>query len=40
MICLMDDGKIIEQGKHEELIHNQGKYHQLWFAETKFETIS
>lgn len=28
-IVLMKDGKIIEQGKHEELIERQGEYYKL-----------
>ncbi|WP_423839624.1 cysteine/glutathione ABC transporter ATP-binding protein/permease CydC [Vibrio mytili] len=29
-ICLMEQGEIIEQGNHETLIAQQGRYHQLW----------
>ena len=28
-IIMIDDGKIIEQGKHNELINNHGKYFEL-----------
>ncbi|MEL6943339.1 MAG: ATP-binding cassette domain-containing protein, partial [Bacteroidota bacterium] len=29
IIFVMDDGKIVEQGNHEQLMENEGKYHQL-----------
>ncbi|MDO6705782.1 cysteine/glutathione ABC transporter ATP-binding protein/permease CydC [Photobacterium sp. 1_MG-2023] len=29
-ICLMDEGKIIERGNHQELMAQQGRYSQLW----------
>lgn len=29
-ILVLDKGKIVEQGKHEELLKNKGKYYQLW----------
>lgn len=29
IIFVMDDGKIVEQGNHEQLMSNKGKYHQL-----------
>ena len=28
-ILLMKDGKIIEEGNHDELIHKQGEYYEL-----------
>lgn len=28
-IIMIDDGKIVEQGKHDELINNHGKYYEL-----------
>lgn len=40
MICVMENGKIIEQGKHQELLNNQGKYSKLWLAESKLEKIN
>ncbi len=29
-VFVMDDGKVIEQGKHEELLKLNGKYKQMW----------
>ncbi|MBC7002524.1 cysteine/glutathione ABC transporter ATP-binding protein/permease CydC [Photobacterium sp. BZF1] len=29
-ICLMDEGEIIEQGKHRELLGQNGRYTELW----------
>lgn len=29
-ILVINDGKIIEQGSHEELINKRGQYHQMW----------
>jgi ABC-type multidrug transport system fused ATPase/permease subunit len=29
-IVVMDDGKIIEQGSHQELINKAGTYAKLW----------
>lgn len=29
-IIVMDQGTIAEQGSHEELLANKGKYYQLW----------
>ena len=28
-IIMLDNGKIVEQGKHDELINNHGKYYEL-----------
>ena len=30
VICVLDSGRIIERGSHEELIEKQGKYYQLY----------
>ena len=29
-ICLMDEGEIIEQGKHQSLLKQNGRYTELW----------
>ena len=29
-IILLSKGKIIEQGTHQELLHQKGRYHQLY----------
>ena len=29
-IIVMDDGKVLEQGTHEELLKKGGKYHTMW----------
>lgn len=29
-IIVLDDGEIVEQGSHEELLEKQGRYYQLW----------
>lgn len=29
-IVVVMNGKIVEQGTHDELIHSSGKYHDLW----------
>jgi ATP-binding cassette subfamily B protein len=33
-IYVMDQGKIVEQGQHEELLAQQGIYTQLWNVQT------
>ena len=33
VILVMKDGKVIEQGKHEELIRKDGFYHQLYYSQ-------
>lgn len=35
-IVVMDNGKIVEQGTHDFLIHNHGKYYELWLAQSKW----
>ena len=34
-ILVVSDGKVIEQGNHEDLIEKQGKYSDMWCAEEK-----
>jgi ABC-type multidrug transport system fused ATPase/permease subunit len=34
-ICVVDDGRIVESGTHEELIALRGRYHALY--QTQFE---
>ncbi len=34
-ICVVDDGRIVESGTHDELLARRGRYHQLY--ETQFE---
>ena len=29
-IIVLDDGKVIEQGTHEELLSREGRYYELW----------
>lgn len=31
-ICVMDEGNLIEQGTHKELMNREGKYFRLWHA--------
>lgn len=35
MIYVLKDGKIKEQGKHEELIKYKGEYNNLWHLQMK-----
>ena len=30
LICVIDDGRIIERGRHDELVTNGGLYHDLY----------
>ena len=36
MICVIDDGKVVEQGKHCQLMEQRGPYRRLY--ETQFKT--
>lgn len=38
-ICVMENGKIIEEGKHQDLLNKKEKYFQLWNAESKLEEL-
>jgi len=38
-ILVMDDGRIIEQGSHDNLIEQQGKYAQLWQLQQQEEKV-
>ena len=33
-LIVLDDGRIVEQGTHQQLISSQGLYHQLWKRQT------
>jgi len=33
-ICVLDDGEIVEQGSHDELLAGGGRYAELWRAQT------
>lgn len=33
-ICMFDEGKVVEQGTHEELLQQDGKYARMWAAYT------
>ncbi|MEC9069321.1 MAG: ATP-binding cassette domain-containing protein, partial [SAR324 cluster bacterium] len=37
-ICVMENGLIVEQGKHEELLLNGGRYQQLYEMQFKHQT--
>ena len=34
-IIVIDKGRLIEQGRHEELLEKQGKYFDMWNVYTK-----
>ncbi len=36
-ILVVEDGKILENGKHEELINNQGKYYSMYQAQQRIK---
>ncbi len=38
-IIVLNNGKIMESGKHEELLHNKGLYFNLWYSEEKTDQI-
>ncbi|MDR0553376.1 MAG: ABC transporter ATP-binding protein, partial [Treponema sp.] len=35
-ILVMDEGRIVESGGHEELVRRGGKYAQMWAAQAKY----
>ena len=35
-IAVFDNGSIVEQGSHEELLKKEGKYYQLWNAQAQY----
>lgn len=35
-IIVMNEGKVVEQGKHNELINKKGKYYELWNAQAQW----
>ncbi len=35
-ILLIDDGRIVEQGTHDELMNNKGKYYELFVTQRKY----
>ncbi|WP_010250370.1 ABC transporter ATP-binding protein [Myroides injenensis] len=38
-ICVLEQGRIVEQGNHQTLIEKQGKYYNLWQAEKQIEAL-
>jgi ATP-binding cassette subfamily B protein len=34
-IVVLDDGKVVEQGSHDELLARRGRYAELWFTQQK-----
>ena len=39
-IVVMDEGRIVESGTHEELLRKDGKYTQMWQAQAQYYTES
>ena len=40
LILVVEDGKIIEQGKHKELMHAKGAYYRLYTRQFEEEATS
>ena len=38
LILVLDDGKIIQQGIHDDLIHQPGKYKDIFDIQTKIDS--
>lgn len=38
-IFVLNQGEIVESGKHQELLKNQGIYHKLWYEQFSFSRI-
>ena len=36
VIMVLDHGRIIERGSHEQLMAKQGRYYQMWQAQAKY----
>lgn len=36
LICVFDEGRLVEQGTHEQLLARQGQYYYLWEKQTGF----
>lgn len=39
-IIVVADGKVVEQGRHKDLIKNKGKYYNMWLAEQQLSNIN
>ena len=33
LVIVLDDGRIVESGKHEELLRHRGKYYELYMTQ-------
>lgn len=39
LIVVLEDGKIVERGKHDELLENQGRYYAMWHRQQADEKV-